>query len=455
MPGRYLRGALDCEMHCMHVIVIVSVLLSQVRYSLTQTICPTDTYKIPELDVIHMCGASQNVACRVTMSSYWAGEYSEYNGPHVAVDQGATTYVAFTKGGSNGGPNWLRVDLLQERTISKVKLRYGDNNMINGQIIIGNAAVWSDNVRSHTYIGTYGLTYTMSPMRQGRYIFVIMPIKTQPASSERSLQMEEINAYMECQNCPLYSTSLAGSTNISQCKCSHGFQNNLIDLCVACPASKYGFDGTCLSCAAGTYNNKTGQTYCQNCTANSYSTPGSILCQCNMGFTGADGSLCTLCAAGTYKNIVGSTMCQSCRDGSSSDPGSISNTSCVCQPGFTGNSSCIACVAGTYKAMLGSALCDACQVDTSSLTGSITVSACQCNPGYTGTDQCTPCAPYTYKTTRGSASCQHRCNISAPSLMAATLCQALSAGSDIHTHSAAPLGTTQLVRYTFADSWGC
>jgi len=47
------------------------------------------------------------------------------------------------------------------------------------------------------------------------------------------------------------------------------------------------------------------------------------------------------------------------------------------------------------------------------------------------------------------------CNSSAPSLMESTLCQALTAGSDIYTHTAAPLGTTQLVRYTFADSWGC
>jgi len=39
--------------------------------------------------------------------------------------------------------------------------------------------------------------------------------------------------------------------------------------------------------------------------------------------------------------------------------------------------------------------------------------------------------------------------------MIATLCAAVAAGSHVYTHTAAPLGTTQLVRYSFADSWGC
>ena len=47
------------------------------------------------------------------------------------------------------------------------------------------------------------------------------------------------------------------------------------------------------------------------------------------------------------------------------------------------------------------------------------------------------------------------CLNSAPSIMAVNFCAALAAGTDIQTHTAAALGTTQLVRYSFAESWGC
>ena len=39
--------------------------------------------------------------------------------------------------------------------------------------------------------------------------------------------------------------------------------------------------------------------------------------------------------------------------------------------------------------------------------------------------------------------------------MTTTICSKIAMGNEVHTHTAAALGTTQLVRYSFAASWGC
>ena len=304
--------------------------LNIIKSSSAQTICPVATYKIPvQLNVMQMCGAAQNQACTVTVSS--AASYAN-EGPQRTVDGDDTTTASTSStlfATTSVSPHWFRVDLVKIRTISSVRLVYGSNRMNGGQLIIGNAATWDGNARS-AYVGTTGGTYVMSPMIQGRYVFLTSPL----ISQNYVMIVNEMSAFTDCQQCPLYSTSLAGSQNVTQCTCIAGYHKNFIDECVACTAGTYGLNGNCLLCEAGKYNNNTAQTSCLNCTANTVSTTGSRLCQCNVGYTGADGSVCTLCAADTYKDTIGYATCRSCWHGSSSTPGSTSNTSCLCKRGL-------------------------------------------------------------------------------------------------------------------------
>jgi hypothetical protein len=76
---------------------------------------------------------------------------------------------------------------------------------------------------------------------------------------------------------------------------------------------------------------------CTDCPANSISPVGSTVstsCQCNTGYTGADGGTCTACLASTYKTGVGSATCSACPASSVSPVGSTLSTSCQCNAGF-------------------------------------------------------------------------------------------------------------------------
>ena len=65
-----------------------------------------------------------------------------------------------------------------------------------------------------------------------------------------------------------------------------------------------------------------------------------------------------------------------------------------------------------------------------------------------GQDYSYECKP---KPFRGIATCGG----ATPSIMTTNICAKLTAGTNMYTHTAAALGTTQLVRYTFDNSWGC
>ena len=73
------------------------------------------------------------------------------------------------------------------------------------------------------------------------------------------------------------------------------------------------------------------------------------------------------------------------------------------------------------------------------------IQACPCSAGYTGPAG-GPCELF-----GGSSSC----NTANQSIMTSTLCAALAGQNSVSVPTAAALGTTQLVRYSFANSWGC
>jgi len=92
----------------------------------------------------------------------------------------------------------------------------------------------------------------------------------------------------------------------------------------------------------------------------------------------------------------------------------------------------VPCGINTYKSS-ADLECKDCAVGKVSLPGSITVSACKTVlfGGLTS------------------------CGTGASSIMAKTLCTELLEQDSITVHTATALGTTQLVRYSFADSYGC
>jgi len=103
-------------------------------------------------------------------------------------------------------------------------------------------------------------------------------------------------------------------------------------------------------------------TVCQACPLNSHSPAGSAVaeaCECNAGYTGANGAVCTQCGAGTFKGATGSVACSNCLVGSSSLGGATNINNCTCNAGYTGSggSDCTVCAPGTSKAASGDSAC--------------------------------------------------------------------------------------------------
>ena len=78
-------------------------------------------------------------------------------------------------------------------------------------------------------------------------------------------------------------------------------------------------------------------------------------------------TVCTICSAGTFQNASSASVCQQCPTNTSSPAASTSDTACVCGRGFysIGSSSeCLACSPGTVSTVLGSVSCSTCQEGT-------------------------------------------------------------------------------------------
>ena len=171
-----------------------------------------------------------------------------------------------------------------------------------------------------------------------------------------------------CTVCPDFSDTnlnlLSGGSLIedgsldaeSTCVCNAGYEADYHstgpDFCNACPAGKFkDSPGTqaCTDCEADHYQNLVGQLACKECPEDSSSSPGSNAetdCQCNPGFSGANGDPCNACTTGQknvgngcvtcgnteYQPDEGATECLSCRPNSVS---SADRSKCECNAGHT------------------------------------------------------------------------------------------------------------------------
>ncbi|KAJ1465804.1 hypothetical protein T484DRAFT_1591497, partial [Baffinella frigidus] len=225
--------------------------------------------------------------------------------------------------------------------------------------------------------------------------------------------------------CPANTDSVAGSDEVTDCKCNAGFTGNDGVACVACIAGTYKIssgnavctpcaaekysgvvgavaESTCVNCPDNTFSSATAETTCSSCPINTFSSTGSgnvTDCRCNAGYTaGTDGMECTACIAGTYKTYTGwgdcslcsvntyatsianpsYASCLSCPDNMESPPGSKECTGDYYCPGGTGTTECVE--------------------HTSSPPGSSGADNCICVGGYQGASggPCTVCDAGTY-----------------------------------------------------------
>jgi len=225
-----------------------------------------------------------------------------------------------------------------------------------------------------------------------------------------------------------------GGTSITSCVCNSGYEKvgtslNFTCQPLACSAGYTGPAGSCVACLGGTYKNTVGSDACTSCPRNSSSPSGSsalTACQCNAGFSGANGGTCSACGAGSYKATVGSVACTLCGANTySPSNASISATSCLacpgnstsvagssvcqCKSGYSGpdGGPCEACSVGFYKTTAGAANCTRCPENAVSTLASTTLASCKCVAGHSGPDGglCTACVPGRFKATVGSVAC--------------------------------------------------
>jgi hypothetical protein len=228
-----------------------------------------------------------------------------------------------------------------------------------------------------------------------------------PAVGSQSCTLCHANTYgtavaaifnTSCVECPAYSTSVAGSAAASSCQCNRGYS---------------GADGgPCEACFAGFFKTTIGSANCSICPVNSFSNNASTVlgsCKCNKGYSGADGGPCIPCNAGFYKNTTGSGLCSACPLNSVSNVSSEARTNCKCNRGYSGadGTQCSSCSAQFYKDTIGSENCTACPTTTVSNIASTALTNCRCNVGYTGPDgsACDMCPAGFFKNTTGSATC--------------------------------------------------
>jgi hypothetical protein len=195
--------------------------------------------------------------------------------------------------------------------------------------------------------------------------------------------------------------------------------------CVDCAPGTYNaaVDGTCQSCAAGTFASQAGATACTTCPAGQYSaSTGASTCQscpagqevnasktgcvaCSPGSISASGSSCTLCPVGTESNATG-TSCVACSPGYQS----VAHMPCqLCPMGMKGSNppsdSCIGCLIGQHSTPDRTA-CVVCASGWISWGGSDTCTKCLAGT-YASPDgaPCTPCIHGKYSSTDEAMGC--------------------------------------------------
>ena len=338
--------------------------------------CPANTFMSNSKNVVQMCGSMFTESCTVTMSSYNSG--TNYKASD-AVDLDLNSQARSSQDVSSliANPHWLRVVLQQIRVISSVTMRVAETNLNLGQFRMGNMPLRASNPVIET-ISFYQnqFSHMFDPPQQAQYIFFNYELKDIDHQQKftKFLTISDVKAFSLCDNCPLFSTSLASSTSITQCQCIRGYEMKIDNTCFPCPPGSYELNGLCTLCEAKKYNPNSAQFACQNCPTNSLSSVGSIAntsCLCDEGFTGT--SVCIACESGTYKNNLGSAACESCQVNSVP---STQSSSCLCNAGYTGTHECTLCESNTYKSSTGNATCTVCPGLETSSTGSTNRSMC-------------------------------------------------------------------------------
>lgn len=234
---------------------------------------------------------------------------------------------------------------------------------------------------------------------------------------------EQYNA--SCVQCAVHSShSQTKSRNATDCLCDAGFTGPNSGPCAACAAGSFkagAGSAACTLCEADEYS-LSAAAACESCHANSSSEAGSdelADCECNAGFSGADGGPCVLCAVGKFKDSIANEACSDCLDNSFSEfEGATSCVSCLdssahstgrdrclCNAGYTQADTvdtrpdCTPCAVNTYQPGSGETSCFECDANAHGPEASATPITCLCNAGFFdgGVHLCESCAAGTFK----------------------------------------------------------
>jgi Tyrosine-protein kinase ephrin type A/B receptor-like len=204
--------------------------------------------------------------------------------------------------------------------------------------------------------------------------------------------------------------------------CAAGTYQNLSGqtACLSCAAGFYqSLTGqmACLPCAFGSAQSQTGQSACVACTPGTFaSTAGAVGCQpCAPGtaIASSGSQVCAPCAGDTISADAGAQACQACPDGQQANG---SHTACVQAPACiagtfssSGFEPCTSCEAGFYQSLTGQTACLPCAVGSAqSQTGQTMCLPCAAGSyqSLTGQSTCIPCTPGTFADVSGEAACQ-------------------------------------------------
>ena len=145
-----------------------------------------------------------------------------------------------------------------------------------------------------------------------------------------------------CTKCPTNSTSTAGSTQKSDCKCNANAQLNSAGNACICKANYYGNGATCTACPTNA-TSSAGSTQKSDCSCgtNAELNGAGNACVCKANFYG-NGSTCTECPANSTAP-VGSTAISACTCNDAN--AEIVGNECKCKTGYIDNGS--GCVENT------------------------------------------------------------------------------------------------------------
>ncbi|KAH8052006.1 hypothetical protein JL722_10453 [Aureococcus anophagefferens] len=181
----------------------------------------------------------------------------------------------------------------------------------------------------------------------------------------------------------------------------------------ACDAGKYSGSGAdeCIDCEAGTYQDATGQSSCKLADGGSFvdAMGASEQRECPAGsFSGSASGKCDDCAAGTFQVLTGQSSCALAGQGFyAGNTGASEQTACPAGS-FSGSgaSECLDCEAGTYQDATGQSSCKLAEAGSFvASTGASASTPCFAGSyAATASSECATCEVGTYST-EGSDTC--------------------------------------------------